>query len=965
VSINTADLVNESRIQQVFSRVKVTLASGHFAYYPVRKEGISTDETIEHIVSSANFEINYNVSKLTYQTAEMSFHEFARIEWQTKANSQSTIPGYPVAIGVDWETQFYGFIKNITYGGNSCTLYCVDMLGILEKYLYDVGLFEADALKIDGLDIPPSPVPDDVSTGTFIQLKEIVEGDESRWVIPGNTNDNGAGSFSGTVYPEAYSGDTPLANESNRRQWRFIGRVWIEDMNLNEEPTDYGQDIEYPDPLPRHFYDIGGDLGSYLEFKDGYTPPVGKKVWIESAEVYIEGTNQLEDIFIQALNPRKFGRVTSVPDATTIVASRSRFIRDGIMVGGEIKKKGSLDSSSVKITDISDQTTIVTESAHGLLANDEFEIFNGVELSPLWEDTVHFNLSGGYGGSAPRTIWPSLITVNRFEWMHTDGSLLKMLETLCDEYAPPNYRPSWDHQYNKLRMQFREVTPYNTDSSYYMQESYPYGAFSVSSEFPDGYDGIDDYWTANSKGSISSELTDEVFASHIIVRGRNERPKNMLDDPEVKIISFPPGSTVSDFNHSAGVLSGAWNPIEQLGHHYSGENYYAKWHGASGNRALNVRDVNVDTIIGFENPAETGEGTLFAPIYGIDLGSPTRVGTIVLWGGNSWREFTWGVRVECCDSGGLSFDGTQYYPNTGAAWELMHPEYYAARIKPYERKELSGGWNTNYTRFILISMSHAKVQLEDWAYVGLSEIQVFAEDTVYGAARVEGKGLLCYSYLSSATWNEPIAGISLIQVTDVTKDFSILGVTPGDKFFDIPRGLTGTVVSVLGSELTLGISYSSSPDYANRVWRGDAYAIISQSAPAVGSWRYFADTEENDSIWLCNLPILHYQLKQTTGHQTMDYEDTSLSTSNMCGLRAAEILTETVRKQLSGSFKIAWHNSIRLYQTVKIHDPRTGIAFRGLVEGITREKGEVTISVQAYFPTTWTGEIPQGALSGV
>lgn len=970
-----ATITHESRYQANEYRLTVTLANGVVNTYNLQREDVSSEATIDEIVSNADFTINYSLNRITQQHAEMQLHKYAKVKYEVQSSGHETAPGYPGATSTGWRIIWSGRIRRITYNDKSVSIYCTDRLGDLDKCRYDVGIFEADTIRITGTDVPPATAPKDAADGTFIQLKEIVEGSESRWIIPGNGNDNGAGAFAGTTYADAFTGGVADADEGNRRQWKFIGRVWVQDMNLNAPPTEYGQEIEYPDPLPRNFYDIGGDLGNYLEFKDGYTPPAGKKVWIEVAEVYVEGTNQIEDIWLSALNPRIPGRVTGVPSTTQITAARSRFVRDAIMVGGKIKKKGDPDGSAVDIESIDDQQNLTTATAHGLSVDDEFELFDCVEIAPRWQDGTEFNTTGTYGGLSPQTIWPSLITVNKFQWLVSDGSLLQMLEALL-EFCPPNYRPMWDHKYDMFRLQYVEVTPFEQTSPYYVGGSYPYGAFDVPGALTPPEDGETSYWETRVKEQVTVEDDEETFASVVTCEGVNERPKNLLEDDEVKIITWPPGNTVSDFQHSAGIFSGDWNPIEKLGQHYSSGNYYAKWHGASGNRALNIRDVNVETLLGFENPAEIGEGDSFAPVYCIDLGQPTRIGTIVLWGANSWRDFTWGVRLECCDENGLTWDAvnSQYYPNTGAGWQLMHPDWYANRIKPWERKVVQGGWNTNYTRFVLISMSYAKVQLEDWCFVGLSEIQIFSEDVVYGQARIKGEGYICEGILTEVTWADPILGIATVDIVDSSTNFITAGVLVGDTVYDVSRGVSGTVTATnVGGDpnkMTVDFEYTSTPAPEGRVWAGDHYFVLSQSAPAVGTWVNHPGTDENDAVWTCNLPVLTKTLIDPIGgggqgHVHETYEDTSLSTTDMCALRAAEILTETIRKRLSGDFVINWHNDVQLYHTVKLYDRRTGITFKGLVEGVTRNDGKLTLTVVVYTNSAWTLETPENVLDAI
>lgn len=962
-----AQVTHESRQQVVEYRLQITQANGKSAYYYLQREDMDTDETDEHIVGSADFTINYALNKLTYQDALMAFQPYSSVELQTIAKGHVTLTGYPGATTTGWRTIFFGIIRRQNFGDRACELHVTDPLGGLERCAYDVGVFEADTARITGSTTPPSTAPDDAADGTFIYMKEIVEGGESRWIVPGNGNDNGAGAHPGPYYADAFTGGAADADEANRRQWKFIGRVWVEDMDLDNPPTDYGMDIQYNDPLPRNFYDIGGDTGDYLEFKDGYTPPAGKKVYIELVLCYVEGTNQIEDIFLSAVNPRFPTRITGSTAVNEVVCARSRFVRDGIMVGGKIKKKGDPDGSALTILSVDDQQTLTLSAAHGWSVDDELELFDCCELAPRWQDGTHFNTTGNYGGLNPRTIWPSLITVNRFQWLVSDGSLLKMLEDLLD-YCPPNYRPFWDHEHNMMRWQYVEITPFESTTPYYQQGSYPYGAFDVTGVFAPPEVGEDAYWPCRVKKSINVARDDETFSSIIVCQGTNERPKNLVDDEEVKLISWPPGNTVSDFQHSAGILSGNWNPIEALGSHYSSGNYYAKWHGASGNRSLPVRDINVDTILAFENPAEIGEGTLFAPIYCIDLGQPTRVGRIVLWGGNSWRDFTWGLRVECCDENGLTWDAvnSQWYPNTGAAWQIMHPDYYAARLKPYERKEIAGGWNNNYTRYILISMSHAKVQLEDWCYVGLSEIQVFAEDVVYGQARIEGQGFIVQGFPEIVDWNDPVGGLASVDITDNDVNFVTAGVVVGNTVMDVYRGVEGTVTAInVGgnpNKISVDFVYAATPAPEGRVWAGDHIIVLDHTAPAVGSWRGFAGTDENDAVWLTNMPVLYNQLVTpgsgfAFGHQHAEYEDSSLSTSDMCALRAGQILMETLRDRLSGDFEINWHNDLKMYHTVELYDRRTGIQFKGLVKGVSRKKGTLTVTIEVYFPHSWTKEL--------
>jgi hypothetical protein len=166
--------------------------------------------------------------------------------------------------------RWHGFVKEITPSITELTLKCVDFFGICGLIRCDVPATSADTLRFGTIAVP-------------VELVKIVEDGEDRYVPESIAN------------PTAYIGGVPDGTLSNRRTWKAVGG--LRDSGANDTiPTD---PLYFPDKLiPPSLWTMGSDLLNYVEFI-GYT--VLGTITVDMLVVYIEGTNQLEDVFMGAM----------------------------------------------------------------------------------------------------------------------------------------------------------------------------------------------------------------------------------------------------------------------------------------------------------------------------------------------------------------------------------------------------------------------------------------------------------------------------------------------------------------------------------------------------------------------------------------------------------------------------------------------------------------------------------------
>lgn len=916
------------------------------------------NKAIDHIVTEGTFQVRYDLNKFNPANINSKIPQYSEIEFviTTKGTDGTDF-------GMVSKRYFWGFVFRIEAERDHAILKCYCPLYSLGRTYFDYGTMAADVHKVapqETIPTPPTRVPD---KGIF--MIKVTENSEERWVIPhylvadipeyhhAYVNDSNADiTYTGTQSGKAYKAGV------NRRQWRVLGRVWDTGMDLNAGLNDFNQKISYNtagsdysrgNAIPSEYYQIGTDLGNYLEFIN-YTP-VGD-IYVEFVEALIEGTNDIEHIFFRAINPRITGRASAGSGAGLLIANDSRFVRDGILAGGRIKRASDPDSSSDAILSL-DSTTPQTKMLTTGIAwadGDDFIIFDASEKTPRWREGIHFDSeSTDYD---VRTIWPSLATVNSIEWNASDGTALKLLETIMNQNAPPNYKLWCDPMVKMIRMQYSEQTPWLTTTTYYQQGSFPYGAFSVSGALPAAYDAEDDYHQITVKTAQASPRDEDTFYTEIIIEGVNERPFNLLKGADVKIYTMPPGSATAGWNFNSGVFQDEWRLTTKMGKQPS-----ATYAELSANNYLNLYDTSVDTIIAWwsVNPVED-EKEIYAPYLVIDLGRQMEIGHMRLYTMDSKQSFEWGIKIEACDENGVTSTGGQFHYDPSASWQLMHHDFFNQRIPPNKEIRIDGPWLKSATRYILISMTWAKITDRKYYNQGLADILIFARDIVTGSARITDLGGLITKGV--------LTDVAIDTLEDTTKDFTALGVLVGDEVFNTTRGFSTRAVAV--GTTTIDV------DNVGMIWRiGDTYTIR-EWAKRSGLWTYYPGTGLDDSLFTLNMPLLYQQLISgnyddwlgsrpdwRVNHRTAYYSDHSIAHSENCALRAAETAIETVRNFTVSNVVARWHGQIDYLQTVQLINPHLGITVKALIENITFEDGGVTFDASTYARSAWTGETPE------
>lgn len=889
----------------------------------------------------------------------------------------------------DVQRLWIGRIDSIDPQSDKLILTCFDFLADLKNFSYNFNVFEATRIKLVGQESLPTP-PDDVSVG--ILVVPVTENSVLRYIIPAHL-DLVDGSTNIAEYEKSYSGGsaaTPYDYSSNhngwyykgstnRRSWRSIGRVYDTGMDLYSDfladgitpnPNKFGQkqsynytgsdsDFETHMPIPRNFYQVGTDVATYLEILPGYT--VCGDIYIEWIEVYVEGTNDIEQIVQKLINPRLTGTCTSGSSAGTIVSDAARFVSTGVLVGGKIKISGTDDSLAETITEITQQYELTTDGSQSISWADGFsyEIFDAIETAPRWKDTIHFNLSGDY---ADRTIWPSLITINSIKWNRSDGTAFDFFSTLFSQYAVPNYRPIWDHAKNMLRMQFTEVTPYDSATTYFEQGSLPYGAFKDPSAMDSGGVGTDEFHSLKRVNKdVSAPRDAQTLFSCVTTEGVNEHNQNMLISGEAKMWTMAPGTAPTGWNYS-GSLSQTWTCVRRNQDDYtSAAQTYAD---IADSGFIDMFDQNVDTGIAWVSPSTPPkqEAAQLVPVYVIDLGHVQQIQAIhftTLW---SKENSPFMVKLECCDEDGIAITTGQVHHNPSASWSLMDSDWAGKSIMPFISVEVTNLAVTT-CRYILVSMGFAKIHDKKTHALGLAELSIFSSDTVTGQARITDMGhLRAFDAIESVNNASPDGTHSLL--TNSAGDFITKGVTVGDEIFNVTQGFATTISARTATTVT-----AVNNGDASLFWIVGDYYTIRPIIYKTGQWIGYQGTGLDDALYLLNMPLLYQILVGVNGADygstavphvgQLDtyFVDHSITNSNGCAIRSAEFLIQTIRQFISVSGSAKWHNAIRLYHTAKVYHYPTGTIIRGLVESIKFTRQGISFSVTNYAPGAFTGEI--------
>lgn len=116
---------------------------------------------------------------------------------------------------------------------------------------------------------------------------------------------------------------------------------------------------------------------------------------------------------------------------------------------------------------------------------------------------------------------------------------------------------------------------------------------------------------------------------------------------------------------------------------------------------------------------------------------------------------------------------------------------------------------------------------------------------------------------------------------------------------------------------------------------------------------------------LKHLPLLNDQLfgpsvadanKRQSAHATAVYEDHSLTTTEMCLVRAKEILDELLRVHTHTSFSMLAHPELQINKSVHVSDVRKNLDDTFLIDSVRITPTNIECSCTKYSSTDWLGE---------
>lgn len=280
---------------------------------------------------------------------------------------------------------------------------------------------------------------------------------------------------------------------------------------------------------------------------------------------------------------------------------------------------------------------------------------------------VHYVTAG-----AGQTIWPSGITVNEWKWREEDGTAMEALENLLSTFAPPNYRPRWNHATQQLWIGFEA----QDNVTYIALNEVAYDRAVVREERP--------------------------FYSQITVAGINEHPQNELANAthiDVLDSEWPAGWSLDTLNGDT----------------------------------ASIMDFDMGTFLRIwydHNNSPPAADLKYWPTLHIRWADSIPIERIRFWMLNSRRDFPFGIRFE-----GHNDPAYDTYDPL-APWQPLHEELYDQEYKPYEEVDKNGNFMLLECRRMLISMKPAKIHLRFRYAAGLTDLEIIKRNTVLGRAYI-------------------------------------------------------------------------------------------------------------------------------------------------------------------------------------------------------------------------------------
>ena len=582
------------------------------------------------------------------------------------------------------DTRFHGFITGYDPSPSGIKYTLNDLFGVMANTMMELGSWYADVIHMGTAAVP-------------VELKLQVEDGEDRYIPDW------------AVWTQAYIGGAPSGPPyTNRRTWKAVGRL----IDSGADPGDYPDKV-----IPSGLYTIGNDLLNYLQFS-GYTP-VGT-ITIDFLSVYEEGTNQIEDVILDAMT-----RALAVGggelvagvhyDATAIPtppASDTNYYARTIFPSGITVNEwhwGVSDGS-------------VAEMITSLLQNHappNYGVWWDMEKLMLRmqyrEQTAHQTTTGNYAigsysygnlvgyppsGVTSDYIDKTQISANRQLPKDDETFRSRIVVEGINEYPLNLLDPAiWHFKVSGVSVSPAAGEIYTTDSLTNnetfesLRESLSGGAgtltFRATGDIPTAHTS---FTLTRQSGSGDATISASDGHSTIICLVYD------ASDPTSWPSSLWPTGWTTD-----GSIAGMVD--------FDVGTYHRIWY-----------DHN--------NSPPDADHENYHPAYFVDLGQITDLGILRWWGLWSRRPFQFGARVE------VHSDDTYFTYSASAPWEVLHKELYDKRFNPYEEVKYDGNFLRQSARYLLISGRPAKIHLRFRFAFGFTDIQLVENKTVRGEALI-------------------------------------------------------------------------------------------------------------------------------------------------------------------------------------------------------------------------------------
>lgn len=596
-------------------------------------------------------------------------------------------------------TRYHGFITGYDPSVSGIKYKCDDLFGILSKCKLELGGYYADTIRM-GTEASP------------VDMVLQVEDGEDRYIPDW------------TTWTQAYIGGSPSGPPyTNRRTWKAIGRV-IDD---GVDPGDYPDYV-----IPPGLYRIGNDLLNYLQF-DGHTP-VGN-ITIDFLLVYEEGTNEIEDIILDAM--------------TRALADGGVELVSGVHYNNVAIPTPPAEDTNYYTRTIFPSGITVNEWKWGVKDGSIGEMITALlqrhappnygvwwDMSKLMlrmqyrEQTTHQTTTGNYniGSYSYGNITgnpPSSVTLDYID--KTRVSVLRQLprddQTFfsrivvegVNEYPLNLLDPDlWHFKVSGVSTAPSTGDTYTTDSPA-NTETFTYVRGSLT----------------GGAGTLTFRRTGAVPTAHTSFTLTRQSGSG-----DATISASDGHSTVTCLVYDAGDPTSWPSSLWPSGWTQDGS-------------IAGMLDFDVGTYhrIWYDHNNSPPEADIvYQPTYFVDLGQDTDLGIIRWWGLWSRRSFQFGTRIE------VHSDDTYFTYSTSAPWEVLHKDLYDKRYNPYEEVTFEDDeFMRSSARYLLISMRPAKIHLRFRYAAGFTDLQFIENKFVRGEAFIVESAPAGWTHVSGGT----------------------------------------------------------------------------------------------------------------------------------------------------------------------------------------------------------------------